>query len=101
MANRLYLQALLENLLGSRNVYYDPPESVRMKYPAIRYFRKKINNTFANDSVYKQDTCYELIAIYDDPDSDIPLKLSTLPKCVHDRQYVADNLYHDVFTLYF
>ena len=37
MANRLDLQALLEDLLGSRNVYYQPPESVKMNYPAIVY----------------------------------------------------------------
>ena len=37
MANRLDLQALLEDLLGSRNVYYQPPESDKMNYPAIVY----------------------------------------------------------------
>lgn len=101
MASRLKLQTMLEGILGSRNVYYNPPESVKMKYDAIRYYRKEINNTFANDSVYKQDNCYELIVIYRDPDSDIPIKISKLPRCNHDRQYVSDNLIHDVFTLYY
>lgn len=101
MANRLNLQTLFEELLGSRNVYFDPPESVKMKYDAIRYSRGKIENTFANDAVYKQDDRYEVVAIYRDPDSDLPRKLSRLPKCVHDRHYVAENLHHDVFTLYY
>lgn len=101
MASRLKLQTMLEEILGSRNVYYNPPESVKMQYNAIRYSRKRINNTFANDSVYKQDDCYELIVIYRDPDSDIPMKISKLPRCNHDRQYIADNLIHDVFTLYY
>ena len=100
MADRLYLQNLLEELIGSRNVYYDPPASVHMNYDAIRYTRSKIDNTFANNSVYKQDDCYELTAIYKNADSDIPRKISRLPKCVHDRHYVADNLHHDVFTIY-
>ena len=101
MASRLNLQTMLEEILGSKNVYFNHPESVKMKYDAIRYYRKEINNTFANDSVYKQDNCYELIVIYRDPDSDIPIKISKLPRCNHDRQYVSDNLIHDVFTLYY
>ena len=101
MANRLDLQTLLEEILGSRNVYFDPPESVKMKYPAIRYSRAKIDNTFANNSVYRQSNRYDVTVIYDDPDSDIPARVSRLPMCVHDRHYVADNLHHDTFTLYF
>lgn len=101
MANRTDLQTLLEDILGSRNVYYNPPESVKMNYDAIRYKRKTINSIFANNFVYTQNNCYELIAIYRDPDSELPIKLSRLPKCSHDRQYVVNNLIHDVFTLYF
>lgn len=101
MANRPDLQTLLEDILGSRNVYFNPPEGVKMKYDAIRYKRTKIESIFANNSVYKQDNCYEIIAIYRNPDSDLPIKLSRLPKCSHDRQYKSDNLIHDVFTLYY
>lgn len=101
MASRLNLQTMLEKLLGSRNVYYQPPASIRMNYDAIVYSRKKIDNTFANNSVYKQDNAYEVIVIYEDPDSDLPKKFSQLPKCRFDRHYEADNLNHDVFTLYF
>ena len=100
MATRLNLDNKFREILGNDNVYFNPPESVRMKYEAIRYSRKKIENAFANNSVYKQDDCYEVIAIYMNPDSDLPRKLSRLPKCSHDRQYVADNLIHDVFTIY-
>lgn len=100
MATRLDLQTLLEDILQSRNVYYQPPESVKMQYDAIRYSRTNIENTFANDSVYKQDNAYEIIVIYRDPDSELPMKISRLPKCRHDRHYTADNLNHDVFTLY-
>lgn len=101
MDDRPNLQTFLEELLGSRNVYNDPPESVRMKYPAIKFSRSKINNTFANDRVYKQDDRYEVTTIHRDPDDEITRKISRLPKCVHDRHYVADNLHHNVFTLYY
>lgn len=100
MANRLDLQTKLEEILGSRNVYFNPPDSVKMNYDAIRYRRRKIENRFANNSVYKQDDSYEVTVIYRDVDSDLPRKISMLPKCSHDRQYVYNNLYHDVFVLY-
>lgn len=101
MANRLDLQTLFEELLGSHNVYFDPPESVKMNYPAIKYSRSKINTSFANNSAYMQNNRYEVIVIYNDPDSELPGRISRLPMCVHDRSYVVDNLHHDVFTLYF
>ena len=100
MRSRIELQDLLENILGSRNVYFHPPASVHIDYDAIVYSRKNIENTFANNSVYKQNDAYEIIAIYEDPDSDLPRKLSKLPMCSFDRHYTADNLNHDVFTLY-
>lgn len=100
MANRLELHEKFCEILGTRNAYFDPPASVKMVYDAIRYTRKKIENTFANDAVYSQRDCYEVIAIYRDPDSDLPRKLSRFPMCSHDRHYVADNLHHDVFTIY-
>ena len=101
MTNRLNIQTTLENILGSRNVYYQPPESVKMQYPAIVYFRNGIENNHANDSVYNQNVSYEIIVIYKDPDSEIPLAVSQLPLCKFNRRYTADNLYHDVFILYF
>lgn len=101
MEKRLELHEVLCELLGSRNVYYQPPESVKMKYPAIVYSRSDIRNTFANDSVYKQARAYDVIVIDPDPDSEIVVKVSQLPSCRFDRHYTSDNLNHDVFTLYY
>ena len=101
MGSRLELQTLLESVLGSRNVYYQPPASVRMNYPAIVYFRSDIENDFANDSAYIQSLAYEVIVIDEDPDSNIVMRVSQLPMCRYNRHYTSDNLNHDVFTLYF
>ena len=101
MANRLDLQSLLEELLGSRNVYYTPPESIKMQYPAIRYSKKKIESVHADDSKYLMRDCYELIVISRTPDHPVIKKLLELPYCSYDRPYVADNLYHDVLTIYY
>lgn len=101
MASRLELQEMLEKLLGSRNVYYQPPASVKMKYPAIVYSRRRIENSCADNSVYKQDASYEIVVIDENPDSELVTKVSMLPKCSFDRHYTKDNLNHDVYTLYF
>lgn len=101
MASRLKLQTLLETLLGSRNVYYQPPESVKMSYPAIVYSRNSIDNTHANNAVYGQSLSYEITVIDKNPDSEIVTRVSRLPRCRFDRHFTSDNLNHDVFTLYF
>lgn len=101
MASRPNLQTVLEDILGSRNVYYQPPESIKMKYPAIVYSRKNIDNLHADNSVYKQSNAYELTVIDKNPDSEIIEKISRLSTCKFDRHYKSDNLNHDVFTLYY
>lgn len=100
MASRLFLQTMLEELLGSRNVYYNPPESVKMKYPAIVYVRSSIDNVHANDSVYKQSNAYDLTVIDEHPESEFVKKVSKLPSCRWNRHFKSDGLNHDVFTIY-
>ena len=101
MTSRIQLQAELEGILGSRNVYYQPPASVKMSYPAIVYSRNDIRNDFANNNVYAQNRSYEIIVIDKNPDSEIVDKISQLPMCRFDRHYTSDNLNHDVFTIFY
>lgn len=101
MANRLDLQAELEELLGSRNVYFQPPASVRINYPAIVYTRSNIDNTFADDSVYMQSHFYEVTVIDEDPDSKIVDAVSKLPTCRFSRHFTSENLNHDTFIIYY
>lgn len=100
MASRLELQSRLEELNGNRNVYYNPPENLKMEYRAIRYSKKTPRVKFADDSRYSSINCYELIVISRTPDPDVVDKLLELPYCSYDRHYRADNLYHDVLTFY-
>jgi len=101
MPSRLELQTVLENILGSTNVYYQPPETITMKYPAIVYSRDIIENIFANNNVYKTGTAYEIIVIDKDPDSAIVGVVANLPTCRFTRNYTIDNLNHDVFIIHF
>lgn len=101
MHNRLDLHEMLCDILGSRNVYYSPPESVKLKYPAIVYSRENIGNTYADDSVYKQSHTYSVTIIDGNPDSEIVERMSTIPGVKHSSHYTADNLNHDKFTIYY
>lgn len=101
MASRLELQNLLEQILGSCNVYYQPPASILMRYPAIVYSRSDIIATHANNNPYTLTNAYEIVLIDKNPDSQYVQKIMELPMCNYDRHYTSDNLNHDVFTLYF
>ena len=101
MASRLSLHKTFEDILGSKNVYFQPPASVFMKYDAIVYSKKDVYTTHANNSTYNQTNCYEVTVIYRDPDSDITKKLLALPMCSFDRHFTSDNLNHDVLTIYY
>lgn len=101
MASRLDLQTKLESILGSRNVYFQPPSSVRIKYPAIVYSRKDIEIRSADNIAYRKLPSYEVILIDKNPDSEFVDKILDLPYCAFDRHYESDNLNHDVFTLYY
>lgn len=100
MASRLDLQSKLEELLDSNEVYYKPPKNTMMSYPAILYNLKDIVLNHADDSSYTKRNRYEVIVIDKKPDNLVISKLLDLPYCSYDRQYISDNLYHDVLTLY-
>ena len=101
MASRLELQTRLEEILGSRNCYFQPPASLKMSYPAIRYKLNGIDKINANNLAYIQSRSYEVTVIDANPDSEIPDKVSQLPMCRFDRYYTADNLNHYVYTIYY
>ena len=100
MASRLELQEKLEELLGSKSVYYQPPESVKMEYPAIRYSKSRIEVKRADNSIYSKNIRYELFVIDRKPDNPVIDKLLELPYCSYDSGYKTDNLNHDVLTIY-
>lgn len=101
MNDRLKLQELLEESLGVKRVYYQPPESLKLEYPAIVYSKSKIDTKRANNSMYSKKTRYEIIVIDKRPDNPVIDKLLQLPYCSYDRSYKSNNLNHDVLTLYY
>lgn len=91
---------MLEEVMESKNVYFQPPETLKISYPCIIYSIKRIDNTYANNDIYKQDYFYELILVDSNPDSEIFKKLCKIPQCKFNNFYVSDNLNHYVFSFY-
>lgn len=101
MTDRLALQALLVDILGSNNVYFQPPSNLAMQYDCIRYELDDLKPQHANNTPYSLDDRYTVTYICRNPDSSIIRELAGLPKCLFDRSYQADNLNHYVYTLFF
>ena len=101
MATRQDLHRLFKELLGSEYVYFQPPESAKIKYPCIIYNLGDIHTRNADDIHYTMQKIYNVTVISRDPDNDIAQKILALPRTRFDRRYVADNLYHDVLTMYY
>ena len=101
MNDRLKLHEILCEALGSRNVYFQPPSSIQMKYPAIVYSRSNINKKNANGNPYITNLSYDVTLIGKNPDSPIVKSILEIPYCSYGRHYVSDNLNHDSFTIYY
>ena len=101
MSSRLDLQEELEFILGSTNVYFQPPENVKLSFPCIIYKRNTANSIHADNSLYLYQKSYTVTVIDSNPDSPIPDRIVLLPKSVYVRHYTKDHLNHDVFTIFY
>lgn len=101
MDRRLELNQLLRDILGSGNVYFQPPSSVQMSYPAIVYSRDSVKTEYANDLPYLNRNRYKITVIDRNPDSKIPDSIAKLPLSKFSTSFVVDNLNHTIFSLYF
>ena len=98
---RSELHDVLMGVLGSSNVYFQPPPKVKMEYPCIVYTRLFADTTFAGNMPYRYEKRYQVTYIDRNPDSLVPDSIARLPMCVFNRYYATDGLNHDVFNLYF
>lgn len=83
------------------NVYFNPPESVKLIYPCIVYNRSNGNTKYADNNPYTFKVNYQLIIMDKDPDSELIDKVAMLQTARYDRHYKVDKINHDVFDIYF
>lgn len=102
MDRRLTLQENLERIPKVKKVYFQPPASIRMVYPCIRFTRGRPRISWADDRAYRFTQGYELMVIDPDPDSQIARYIvENFPMAEINATYVSDNLYHTPITLYY
>lgn len=102
MDSRLELHSKLLELMEGNNVYFQPPESIKLQYPCIVYSRRSGNTKYADNYPYKYKTEYQLTLIDKDPDTKFVTKLAmAFPMIRHSNFFVSENLNHDVFALFY
>lgn len=101
MKSRLELNQILCDILGSDHAYFQPPETVKMEYPAIVYNLDDIDTPYADSEIYLKFKRYVITVIDKNPDTCIPDRILHLPLCSFDRYYTKNNLNHYVFRLYY
>ena len=98
---RIELNSILQGILDSTNVYFQPPENLKLNFPCIIYSLEGKDVRFADDGKYTKTRKYTVTVVDKNPDSDICERLEELPLCRFDRRYTSDNIYHTVYSLYY
>lgn len=102
MAKRSQLHEQLCQLLGSRHVYFQPPESVKLSYPCIIYSLAGSDVDYADNCTYSYTNQYDILLITKDAESALTKTLAmAFPMIRHSRHFISDNLQHDSYTLYY
>ena len=105
----------LMDLLGTGEVYFQPSADAGtnafgenyiftgIEYPCFILKRTTAYQPHANDRNYLFRPGYEVTYINrDEPDPEmIEQVMLHFPHCRYDRHFVADNLHHDVFMIYY
>lgn len=101
MDRRLELHDELLSIFEN-NVYYQPPESIKLSYPCFIYELSGGKKEQADDTMYLFTRRYEGTYITRDPDHTlIETLLKHFKHISYDRRFVSNNLYHDTFTIYY
>ena len=99
---RIELDEELRGVIGNDHVYFQPPESIKLRYPCIVYHKTDIPTKHADNRVYHEMGCYDVTIISKDPDYYLFDEfLHAFPMCSRGRSYTADNLNHVPYTLYY
>lgn len=91
---------LLRQAVQHNRVYFQPPENLKIEYPAIVFHLSKIEVDRASDVPYKGAKEYSVILITKDPEPDVIDEILKIPYSSLDTTYISDGMNHFVFTIY-
>lgn len=99
---RLEFHERLCTILGSRNVYFQPPATVKLKYPCIIYSLGEEQVNYADNQGYLTCDSYRVQIIAKDPTFELFETFKSKWQYVRaGAPFTADNLNHHNYTVYF
>lgn len=102
MATRLTLQQKLSDIFETSNVYFNPPETLKLNYPCVIYSRENGRSLRADNISYIFKLKYQIMYIGKDvnPEALIKKAMISFKTIEYDRHYFSNGLSYDVFNLY-
>lgn len=91
---------LLQQAVQHNRVYFQPPENLKIGYPAVVFHLSKIEIGHASDVPYKGAKEYSVTLITKDPEPDVIDEILKIPYSSLDTTYISDGMNHFVFTVY-
>ena len=91
---------MLRQAVQHDRVYFQPPENLKIVYPAIVFHLSKIEIDRASDVPYKGAKEYSVTLITKDPEPDVIDEILKIPYSSLDTTYISDGMNHFVFTVY-
>lgn len=89
----------LIDISGCENAYFQPPASLKLKYPCLIYLLSGNGELIADDDIYHLKKEYQVIVVDRDPDSAIADRFIFNRRFKFQRSYQSDGLNHFVFTI--
>ena len=101
MLKRVDIQEKFKFLLGSNNVYYQPPANLKMKYPAIVYSLDGLDvKRFDNRRLINKN-CFSVTHIYrNESENLVETMLKNFEYISFDNRSIVDGIYNDHYTIY-
>lgn len=100
--SRKELGKKLREILGTDNVYFQPPNNTKINYPCIIYNKERQKISNSDDIHYLAFDKYEVLVIDRNPDSEIVNNIcSSFDYSRVERHFVKDNLNQTTLTIYY
>lgn len=100
MATFKEARAILSKIVGHDRVYFQPPESIKMAYPAVVFHLSDLAATRGSNTVFSMRDRYTVTVMDKQPFPEYLYDLQRVPYTSLDTTYRVNGLNHFVYTMY-
>lgn len=98
---RIEFHHILEALPGVAKAWFQRPPKDQIQLDNTIVYTARPGLWYADNHTYIKGTWYTVTFIHSDPDSETVDAILELQYCSFDRQFISDDLYHDVFKIFY